>query len=667
VNMELHDSPTNEASQRLLSTLGRFQRHVARARDGAPQNTWVDECMNELITAVEIAASEGWRDVIEVLTEMGRVLQTYEEGGTAYLCLPFLADSYESLCLIVGDLYVGRARPAVMQKWRDRYQQALGDVAEAGLTLVQDDEEVLPRPRIVREREGTEEAPAASGEGDAPIGNVDAEEYDNAEFGPFEPPSIDGMAEATTGEDEDRLPRLDDLIPLDEPGGASKSSLTRSTSPASELEAEAPFAPTREDRPSDGEIANTRDDSNGGMPSLAEIRQEAAMETDESSASNQDVEEPSQEKGEDDASEQITAALDALCDDLSRMRQAEKPDESVLNGILDKIALLHQVASDEGRHEAATLCERAAELSRKMWSTGNTSDDAYYDLAYGFCETYFLARDGSGAADIWKWHEECLSLLDSWGESVPENATRAEEETQPQPAPVGKDGEDVAPEKLLEIARTFIANGRAGEAKLLALRAAAQIAMLETHEAEGNVHAAEHSIQESGEAIERARLEVQKAEERVVDAEQRAADSDASVRSAEERVQQAHANIEEIDGRLQQLEAELRRLQEKRDAEAKQLEEARAFLEQKEAEEQKAEKQFSETKEAENQARIELENARQNVNNLQRKRTELDALMDRAREVLTQRRWSLEEIRETIAQLQSGGAHGEPASGDMLF
>lgn len=128
-----------DPTQRLLTALGRFQRQVSRAEEGVPQDAWCDECMNQLITGIEIALNEDWADVKEALTDVARILQTYEDVDRADQSVYFLKDSYEILCLMVGDLIVGNVRSGVMKKWQDRYERALDELADAGLTLVDDD------------------------------------------------------------------------------------------------------------------------------------------------------------------------------------------------------------------------------------------------------------------------------------------------------------------------------------------------------------------------------------------------------------------------------------------------------------------------------------------------------------------------------------------------
>ena len=140
-NLAEDPAMTSDPTQRLLTALGRFQRQFVKARNGAPQEHWSDECMNYLIQAVEIAVEQRWQDLVEALSETGRVLQTYENAGRANECVPFLADSYEILCLMVGDLIVDKVRSGVIRKWRERYQIALEDIAAKGLVLVRDEDD----------------------------------------------------------------------------------------------------------------------------------------------------------------------------------------------------------------------------------------------------------------------------------------------------------------------------------------------------------------------------------------------------------------------------------------------------------------------------------------------------------------------------------------------
>lgn len=222
-----------DPTQRLLTALGRFQRQVTRAEEGAPQEAWCDECMNQLITGIEIALGEDWDDVKEALTDTARILQTYEDAGQAGQCVGFLKESYEILCLMVGDLIVGNVRSGVMKKWENRYERALDDLAAAGLTLIDDDGPVERETAHAPARPGMDDfdhilddasgmpgsvfddAPApsatarafASDPGD-PFAPVDLGEHDSEGDSPFDSPAHGNRRQ----EEDHSAPSLDELL-----------------------------------------------------------------------------------------------------------------------------------------------------------------------------------------------------------------------------------------------------------------------------------------------------------------------------------------------------------------------------------------------------------------------------------------------------------------------
>ncbi|HPO13666.1 MAG TPA: hypothetical protein PLI09_09490 [Candidatus Hydrogenedentes bacterium] len=128
-----------DPTQHLLTALGRFQRQISKAENGAPQSIWSDECMNQIIAGIEIALEQEWESVKEALTDTARILQSFEDAECAEQCVPFLRDSYEILCLMVGDIIVDNVRSGVLQKWRDRYQAIVEDMHCADIRLVDDD------------------------------------------------------------------------------------------------------------------------------------------------------------------------------------------------------------------------------------------------------------------------------------------------------------------------------------------------------------------------------------------------------------------------------------------------------------------------------------------------------------------------------------------------
>lgn len=170
-----------DPTQRLLTALGRFQRQVSKAESSAAQDMWCDECMNQLISGIELAHSQGWDNVREALTDTARILQSYEEAGRAAECRAFLQESYEILCLMVGDIIVDNTRSGVMQKWRERYELARKELLQAGLSLVDDEEEARAEGtggfrKSIPQQDSEDISPAA----EAPAEETDGEDAEES-------------------------------------------------------------------------------------------------------------------------------------------------------------------------------------------------------------------------------------------------------------------------------------------------------------------------------------------------------------------------------------------------------------------------------------------------------------------------------------------------------
>lgn len=221
-----------DPTQRLLTSLGRFQRQVTRAEEGVPQETWCDECMNQLYAGIEIARDEDWADVKEALTDTARVLYSYEKAHAADQCIYFLKDSYEILCLMVGDLIVGSVRSGVMKKWQDRYERGLDELASAGISLVDDDAPEEDNGHRNMEDGARNDSPEATEDNDIenvpgsvfdegaeaelsaqaadtnPFGPIEGSEDDTDNIMPFSPPHRVNTASDT----DDNLPSLDEML-----------------------------------------------------------------------------------------------------------------------------------------------------------------------------------------------------------------------------------------------------------------------------------------------------------------------------------------------------------------------------------------------------------------------------------------------------------------------
>ncbi len=129
---------STEAMQQLLTALGRFHRHAAKGPAGA--ESWPDDCMDQLQDVVTLARENKWSAITEAAVGTARILKSYENAGCAHLSIPYLNESYEMLCLMVGDIIVGDDRPKVIAMWRKLQERAVAEATKAGLALAQDQE-----------------------------------------------------------------------------------------------------------------------------------------------------------------------------------------------------------------------------------------------------------------------------------------------------------------------------------------------------------------------------------------------------------------------------------------------------------------------------------------------------------------------------------------------
>jgi len=626
-------------TQRLLTTLGRFHRYVAKGQSGAPQQFWSDDSMTQLITGLELAAVEGWDNLSEALTGTARILQSYENGQSANMAIPFLNESYEMLCLMVGDLIVNNERSGVMSKWRDRYSQAVLDLQRAGLALVEDD--------------SYDEAAAHNASADlTPV------------MMPLSPPSIPEEStpfvtaeaempheeEAAATDDVSDLPPVDlpFLMPADVPeddpwASAAMTPLERIAQSQAERECALVPAPVTEDAADDAQCVST------------------------------DVE-PGREPA-------VVAALDLLCEELSHSNVEDADERGAhLSALIETVACLREHANEHGREASAQACERMKDVCQLVAETRQPLDDRFLDIAYAFCDVYVQAIDSDNSTSVETWFMDVddlcgtlrLGLL-SAAEPVeavdvePDVTAALPEEVEAQDVTQPEDPVEAGTaESLLANAQSAIAHGDVSNAKTLALQAVAELARREALKAEQRVRDAETRFRENTESIEREREIVREAEQGVVTAESQVREALARLESSKNATAAATEKVSDAEQRIAEIEDEIRALEAKRDEERARADDARMELAEAHDEEVRGEAELNQSRDAESAARAELENARQTVKDLQRKQTELEEALGRAHESLVHYHSSLSDIDRTIHQL-SPQAEQRPANGDMLF
>lgn len=594
-----HEAPAVDPTQRLLTTLGRFQRQIAVAKDNAPSNTWADECMQQLINAVEIAQDQGWKHVVKVLVDTARILKSYEDAGQVKRCIGFLDDGNELICLIVGDIIVGATRSSAMEKWDVHYRTAMKEMESAGIRLVNDEDRkpaaqtppatpettpspaaaMAPEPAAAPEPEPVVEAvpePAGAPEPEpellaeaAPVEETAVEETEPAEE--IIPSTVDEEPEEVAEEtpvfveeptfqtdDEASEPEIETVA---EPPGEEAPAEIQEDEPDT---SESPFVWT-EEAVEDSETAEPDD-----LPSFDELEestetiqtveaQDAPFEPtpipDSSSSAPEEIGDPlpadeiPAPAPEEPAIPDAVELLDRFCEGLSNLAAAE--------GGLDEIALRQMHRSLDELHASAELRERqdARRISAVMGDSlqdleqrQRQPDDRFFELAYAFCGLYADASETNAIPQVDDWIDECAAMKAAWDEDK-----TADREEQPVitfdvPAEASSESDSEGAMDGVESALNSMDFDESMSPEQLLLTA--QQAM-----SQGNSVSAKLFALQAAAII--GRLQEREAGEKVKKTEHRLQEGAEQITHARQSVQNAEQEVVEIESRLAEGEKEL--------------------------------------------------------------------------------------------------------------
>lgn len=629
---------TGDNTQRLLTALGRFHRYVAKGQSGAPQTFWSDDCMNQLIAALELAVGEGWNNVIEALTGTARILQSYENAQLANMAIPFLNDSYELLCLMVGDLIVKNERSGVMGRWRARYDKAIGELDACGVALVADEasepvvDEIADYP-VLMPADAAADEPEAVGSApeDMAMPFVAAEVH-------CEEPIV-----------FDEEPVVDELLPFlmpAEPAGRDNF----------DAEALTPLERIVE----------------------SQVKRECALSATDISTVNIEPPEPGKEP-------EVVHALDVLCEQLSALSGcADEGHEEPLKALLETVHVLRQFSVEHAWAHSGHVCEQMGEVCNLLLREGHRPGERFFDIGYAFCETYVQSitdhEDKSVALWLMDVDDYCGSLriglltpqapIETAELSVADEAVASADEAAqpPQQEPVQSTTTKTgSAELLLENAQHAIAHGDVSNAKTLALQAVAELARREADKAAQRVREAETRFRENAESMECERDNVRQAELSVTEAESRVREALLQQDEQQAAMTAIADKAAAIERRIGEIDEQIRVLQLAREEEMVRAGEVQSDLARAREEELNQGTELERVREAESAARAYLENARQTVKTLQRRQLEIEETLARAHESLVHYQSSLSDIDRTIVQLrpQSGGTNA--GATDMLF
>ena len=130
--------PVSDPRQAIPSAINRFRRVLERAEPAPEDAHWPDECLHELVSALEMVNMVNSPDLRQAIIDTARVLSSYKTAGRARECLPFLMESHNILSLMAGDLIVGNDGPMVGYTWRGMYRDMLVRMKEEGVALIDD-------------------------------------------------------------------------------------------------------------------------------------------------------------------------------------------------------------------------------------------------------------------------------------------------------------------------------------------------------------------------------------------------------------------------------------------------------------------------------------------------------------------------------------------------
>lgn len=659
---------TGDPTQQLLTALGRFQRQVIVADSGAPAEAWVDNCIDQIISGIQIAHVRGWKGVKEALTDTARVLQSYDEGGDASGAVAFLQDAYEILCLMVGDLIVDNVRSGVMDKWRERYARAVADLEQSGHSLIDDDTGVAPPPVRVAPPVSTAqvnsvphnvtpfvprafvEQPADEAPGplrdvyadvDTPDVTYGEDEYideetayvDERDYGVAPEPEVspfEEVAEEPAWEDEAPEAGLE----VEEIEAEEEAVVYIEDTPDPDYEDEAPASAVCE--ASEPEDVFDEDEA-----SPFDVPVEAALEAEDDSVS--------EFAGEmmDESPAALTATL---------QEDIEEEPELLADAMLGETVELPEQTEDESwlvlpeEDVSATTAEQgivtavSTEPAQYLFDELNESPAHEPQVEVTYIDELESDEPLDVVAEMIKAGAEAEQEAGVQTDAAPAVEEVAAEVPTAQAATKTED----TPEAILRHAQAAMMRGDVRDAKVLALQLAANMAKLEAQKAVQIVQDAVTRLTETDHAIEVADSDVSKAETRLMDTMQVREDREHEIDLKKSGIHGLEKRVDSVESAIQKLEDQIAKLRAQHELELEKLAEAQADLEVEREQERMLLEDLDRIQEAEQAASDTLELARTRAEQLRQQRLEREQAREACEQMLARQRESAENIERTL-------------------
>lgn len=631
---------SSDATQQILTSLGRFQRELTNAIDDT-YDGWAEECMNQLIDCVEVGLPRGWSEMVEALTDTGRILQTYENDGRPQDCVDFLNDAYELLCLMVGDLIIDTVRPAVIKQWRERYQKAVARLEQDGLVLVTDEGESPTPPQVV------------------PFTGRTAAERNADEEIPFSLPDESAAASAV----EDALPTLDELPPLEAVLNGSAAT------------------PEPVDETAEPEIAANTPKRIGPSRLVVEIldqlcEQLAIIEEGEEQAAAYALDRftggiRALEREASDEDHEIAVELCGLM--LRAARLAKSPTGGFRDGLAELGYAFCGAYTDAFREDdldsvsdwrvecKGLLSDWESRPAPETESVPEQVEPEATDAVESDFEVDEAPVDVQGESPAPEISPEVSQQIEADSPTEASVETEPEADVEAEPAV-----DETSSAALLEAAQRAAMKGDATGAKRYALQAAGAIARDEVKAAEGSLRQSKDRLKASLDAMREARDYVGETEDAVTEIATSVNEGEHALGKAREQSALIAQQLSDLHDGVAEIERQIAELQERREQELEKVAQTDGQLSTANRQVSESESELAERRAAEAAARTDLETRRQTVTDLQRATGEIESKVEEASTLLDEKQKSYDDITEAIQHI-CGDVDAKSREEGLLF
>ncbi len=652
-----------DPTQHLLTALGRFHRQVVKAKSAASQDEWCEECMNQILSGIEIALSQNWEDVQEALTDAARILLSYEEAGCAQGCVSFLQDGYEILCLMVGDLIVDNVRSGVMDKWRRRYQVAIEELLKAGLTLVEDEEDEAPESTGLSSSGEPLSYPQPAIQSDEiwdedPFGEVlDELPVETAEAPPVESEDLsmlgqelgeahpDIVFEEESHEDMDDTPFPESVLEALSKGVQEEAG---DTAPFDDPETSGTIIPALEEDFEFGAVttiaAAHQSDDQTEWPEEFQAEAEEIQDALAEDSSPVDADTMAYGEEENDGAEletdQVAAEPELNFSPVAEsplaevLEEQDVPEPEVVESVPQPpVEMTFDFETPAAEVPAPAPVEPAAFSADEELSAIIAS----------------LSAEAAQAAKKLTEVEEPVQVI---AEPVaPEPAPPVAAPVQAAPVAAALTGKAAEAEERFRDTHDAMLRGDVGDAKLLALNLAADMAQLEVDRSETQVRNRQTRIEVDEHGIAAESEEVHNVEKALRDTEWHVGELQAEFMPKREHVNALRGQVSTIDNGITDIEAQIRELEARRDQEIRRKSDTEGELDAALAEESRIQSALDNLAEVERSTREQLDTHSKELERRKDERDTHQADLDVAVEELAARRNSMREIRRMFELL----------------